>query len=178
MKKTACRVRDSILYLLDRIHLPFQRFIPAETFRYGATGGFNTLLDIALYFIFYHYVLAKNMVELSFVTISPHIAAFIFVFPITFTTGFLFARHITFTSSPIRGRVQFARYAITVTGAIMLNYILLKVLVEQFLIWPTVSKIITTIIVVAYSYLAQRYFTFKTGKIPVVVKKNQNRNEI
>ena len=171
MKTAANNMRNSILQLLDRLYIPFQRFIPPETFRYGATGGFNTLLDIVLYFIFYNYVLAKNMVELDFVTISPHIAAFLFVFPITFTTGFLLARHITFTSSPIQGRVQFTRYALTVAGAILLNYVLLKILVEHFYIWPTVSKIITTVIVVAYSYLAQRYFTFKTGRLPSVSKK-------
>jgi len=53
----------------------------------------------------------------------------------------------------------------TVAGAIFLNYILLKLFVEYLLIWPTVAKIITTVFVVAYSYMVQRYYTFKTGKI-------------
>lgn len=150
--------------IIDWFYQPFVKYIPRETFTYAATGGFNTALDILLYFIFYQFILDKKIVDLGFIAISPYIAAFLFVFPITFTTGFLLAKYVTFTESLLRGRKQLFRYILTVAGAILLNYILLKLFVEQFYIWPTVAKIITTVIVVMYSYLAQRYFTFQTGR--------------
>lgn len=159
------KIRNLILSVIDWFYWPFRKLIPPETFRYAATGGFNTVLDIFLYFICYNFILNKQIVDLGFVAISPHIAAFLFVFPITFTTGFLLAKYITFTDSPIRGRIQLSRYAMTVGGSIILNYVLLKLFVEYFHIWPTVSKILITIIVVIYSYLVQRYFTFKTGTL-------------
>ena len=155
--------RDVILRVIQWLYLPFSKFIPPETFRYAATGGFNLLLDIFLYFIFYNFILQKQIVYLGFVSISPHIAAFLFAFPITFATGFLLAKYITFTSSPLRGRVQLFRYILSVVGSILLNYILLKLFVEYLFFWPTVAKMITTVFVVIYSYLIQRYFTFKTG---------------
>jgi len=158
-------ISNIILEIINWFYRPFKKYIPPETFRYAATGGFNTFLDIFLYFVFYNYILAKQFVDIGFIVISPHIAAFLFVLPITFTTGFLLARYITFTNSPIRGRTQAIRYAMTVAGAIFINYILLKFFVEYLYIWPTVSKIITTVIVVAYSYTVQRYYTFKTGKL-------------
>jgi len=165
-------LKDLMIRLLDSIYQPFRRVIPPETFRYAATGGFNTLFDIFLYFVFYHFILEKQVVEMGFIAISPHIAAFLFVFPITFSSGFLLAKYITFTSSSIRGRVQLTRYALTVAGSILLNYVLLKFFVENLYIWPTVSKMITTIVVVAYSYVVQRYFTFKTGSIQLKKKRN------
>lgn len=158
-------IRNSIFIILDWVYIPFKRFIPPETFRYAVTGGSNTALDIILYFIFYNFVLQKQIVDLGFVAISPHIAAFLIVFPITFLTGFILAKYITFTDSPLKGKVQLIRYLLTVLGAIILNYILLKILVEYLFIWPTVSKMITTVIVVTYSYLMQRFFTFQTGNI-------------
>jgi len=158
-------IRNIIFGLIDGVYQPFKKLIPPETFRYAATGGFNTALDIFLYFCFYNFILHKQIVDFGFVAVSPHIAAFIFVFPITFITGFLFAKYITFTASPIRGNVQLFRYAMTVAGSIFLNYILLKFFVEYLLIWPTISKIITTVFVVAYSYIVQRYYTFKTGSV-------------
>jgi len=158
-------IRDGILQVIEWIYKPFKNHIPQETFRYAAVGGFNTALDIFLYFLFYNYILSKQIVDFGFVAVSPHIAAFIFVFPITFFTGFLLSKYITFTNSPIRGRVQFFRYALAVSGSIILNYLLLKFFVEYLLIWPTISKILTTIFVVAYSYVIQRYYTFKTGKL-------------
>jgi len=163
--KILSSIRNLINKIISWVYIPFKNFIPLETFTYAVTGGTNTALDIFLYFICYHFVLNKQIVNLGIIAISPHIAAFLFVFPITFITGFLLAKYITFTSSPIKGKTQLLRYMITVAGAIFLNYILLKVLVEYLDIWPTVAKIITTVIVVIYSYIMQRYFTFKTGTL-------------
>lgn len=163
--------------MIDWFYQPFQRFIPHETFTYAATGGFNTALDIFLYFVFYNFILQKQIVDLGFIAISPYIAAFIFVFPITFTTGFLLGKYVTFTKSLLRGRKQLFRYGITVVGAILLNYVLLKLFVEYMHIWPTISKIITTVFVVAYSYMMQRYFTFKTGSAFTLIKKIRSREK-
>ena len=158
-------VRDTIAALIAWFYIPFRKFVPPETFRYAATGGANLALDIVLYFLVYNYVLDKHIVDLGFVAISPYIAAFLIVFPITFFTGFLLAKYITFTGSPLRGKVQLLRYALSVGGSILLNYFLLKFFVEVCHFWPTVSKMFTAVFVVAYSYLFQRYFTFKTGEL-------------
>ncbi len=153
--------RDFIINVIDWFYKPFRRFIPIVTFRYGFTGGMNTAFDIILYFIFYNFVFQKQIFDLGFFAITPHIAAFLVVFPITFSTGFLLAKYITFTQSPLRGRKQLIRYGLTVIGSIILNYVLLKLFVEVFHIWATVSKIITTIIVIVYSYFMQKNFSFK-----------------
>jgi putative flippase GtrA len=163
MVNLAKNIRLIIIQIIDYFHTPFRKIIPRETFRYGATGGFNTLLDIFLYFICYNYILDKKIVDIQIVSVSPHIAAFLIVFPITFFTGFILAKYITFTNSEIRGRVQLIRYMISVSGSIFLNYVFLKVLVEFGGLWPTLAKIITTVIVVIYSYFAQKFFTFKTS---------------
>lgn len=165
MVNLAKRIRLTITDVIDYFYTPFQKFIPLETFRYAATGGANTTLDIFLYFLCYNFILGKKVVDLQIVSISPHIAAFLIVFPITFFTGFLLAKYITFTSSEIRGRTQLARYVISVSGSIFLNYVLLKALVEFGGLWPTLSKLITTVVVIVYSYFVQRFYTFKTARL-------------
>lgn len=153
-----------IIGIIDWFYFPFLQFIPKEIFKYAATGGANTIFDILLYFVFYRYILDMQIVDLGIVAISPHIAAFLMVFPITFTTGFLLAKYVTFTSSSNKGKVQLFRYGLAVTGSIILNYVFLKLFVEYFGWYATASKIACTLIVISYSYLAQRYFTFQTGK--------------
>jgi putative flippase GtrA len=165
MANLAKHIRLIIIGVIDYFYTPFRKFIPLETFRYAATGGFNTVLDITLYFICYNFIVDKHVLDLGIVSISPHIAAFLIVFPITFFTGFLFAKFITFTSSPVQGRTQLVRYMISVSGSIFLNYVFLKFLVEFGGLWPTLAKVITTCIVVIYSYFAQKFFTFKTAKL-------------
>jgi putative flippase GtrA len=163
MKNLAKNIRLMIIQTIDYFYSPFRNIIPLETFRYAATGGANTVLDIFLYFICYNYILDKQIVDFRFFAVSPHIAAFFVVFPITFFTGFLLAKYITFTNSVIRGRIQLIRYMVSVSGSIFLNYVFLKILVEFAGLWPTLSKIITTGIVVIYSYFAQKFYTFKTS---------------
>ena len=156
--------RRLIITTADWFYKPFSRFIPLVTFRYGYTGGLNTAFDIFLYFIFYNYVFDKQILDLGFYAITPHIAAFLLVFPITFTTGFLLAKYVTFTQSVLRGRKQLFRYGIVVAGSIFLNYVLLKFFVEICDFWATFAKIVTTLIVVVYSYFMQRYFSFNVRK--------------
>jgi putative flippase GtrA len=73
----------------------------------------------------------------------------------------LLGKYITFSQSQLRGRVQLFRYGITVGGAILLNYLFIKLFVEYFHLFPTVSKMLTTVFVVAYSYVVQKYYTFR-----------------
>lgn len=133
-----------------------------QTFRYAACGGVNTMLDILIFFISYNFIFRKEVVHIGSIAISPHIAAFLAAFCVTFPVGFYLSRYVVFSESNIRGRVQLFRYFLLVLGCIALNYMFLKIFVEQLHIYPTVSKILTTVIVVAFSYLTQKHYTFKT----------------
>lgn len=160
-------IQNLIIRIIDWFYFPFLNFMSPEVFRYAVTGGINTFLDLTLYFVFYRFVLEMQVVDLGFVHISAHIAAFLMVFPITFLTGFILAKYITFSASELTGRIQLFRYGVTVFGAILLNYFFLKLFVEYFGWYATLSKGVTTVIVVFYSYISQRYFSFKTAQLVV-----------
>ena len=162
------KIGTFVINVVDWFYFPLVQFIPREIFRYAVTGGANTLLDIILYFVVYQFILHGQTVELGFIAISGHIAAFLMVFPITFSTGFFLAKYVTFTSSALKGRIQLFRYLLSVGGSILLNYVFLKLFVEYFGWYAPLSKVITTMLVVIYSYVAQRYFTFRTGKRQLV----------
>ncbi|MBU3677742.1 MAG: GtrA family protein, partial [Chitinophagaceae bacterium] len=98
------------------------------------------------------------------VHIGPHIAAFGVSFLVSFPYGFLMNKYVVFTSSSLRGRVQFFRYTLIVISCIGLNYIFLKLFVEFFGWYPTPSKALTTALVAVYSYISQQLFSFKSHK--------------
>lgn len=118
-------------------------------------------MDILIYFISYHFILQKQIVHTPVISISSYIAAFLISFMITFPTGFLLMRNIVFPGSSLKGRVQLFRYFMLVVICVILNYIFIKLFVEEFHIFPTIAKILATIIVISFSYLTQRNFTFK-----------------
>ncbi len=151
-----------IISVIDFFYSPFRKLMPLQTFRYAVCGGGNTLLDIFLYFISYNFIVGKQVVYTPAGAISPHIAAFLLAFAVSFPTGYLLNRYIVFPGSILRGRVQLFRYFLLVLLCIFLNYVFIKLFVEHFHIYPTVSKMLTTIVVVSFSYLTQKNFTFKS----------------
>ena len=163
MQKKLKYIRKIIIIIIDFLYkfVPFKKLLPYEIFTYGFLGGFNMLFDTFLYFVFYNYIFQKQNVDLIFYVIKAHNAAVIAVFPITFTTGFLLAKYITFSGSYLKGKVQLFRYLLSVAGSIVLTLVLVDVFVDVFCWWATISKIISTIIVTVYSFLIQRHYTFK-----------------
>lgn len=155
-------LKQRIISFIDFFYPPFSRIMPVQTFRYAACGGGNTLLDIVMYSIGYNFILHKHNLDLGFFAIKPHIASIMIAWCVSFPTGFFLMRHIVFTESTLHGRVQLFRYFVLVIICLLLNYIFIKLFVEQFHIYPTVAKVLTTIIVVTFSYLTQKNFTFKT----------------
>jgi putative flippase GtrA len=150
--------------IINFFYPPFRKIMDVQTFRYAFNGGMNTLLDIVIYFISYNFILKKAVLHLGNIAISAHIAAFLIAFCISFPTGFLLSKYITFEGSPMRGRVQLFRYGLVVAACIGLNYVFLKLFVEQCGIYPTIAKMITTVFVVTFSYFAQKHFTFRQQK--------------
>jgi putative flippase GtrA len=150
-----------IISFIDFFYPPFSRIMPIQTFRYAACGGGNTLLDIFIYAVAYNFILHKQDLNLGFMVFKPHIAAIIISFCVSFPTGFFLMRNVVFTESTLQGRVQLFRYFVLVLVCLLLNYIFIKLFVEQFHIYPTIAKVFTTIIVVSFSYLTQKNFTFK-----------------
>lgn len=147
--------------IIDFFYFPFLRFLPLDTYRYGVCGGANLVFDLFLYFVFYNFIFIKQNVDLGIVVLSPHIASLFFVFPITFTTGFLLNRYITFPESDLSWKVQIFRYFMVGMGALLLSYLLMKLLVDFLGFFPTPSRLVTIIVGVIYSYLLQKKFSFR-----------------
>lgn len=164
LKNIELWIERTLTSVIDFFHPPFRRIISLELFRYGACGSLNLVFDWILYYIFYHYVFRSQIFDLGFIAFEPHIAAFIFVFPITSLTGFWLARHISFSNSTVRGRTQIVRYFLVTLCNIFMNYAGLKLFVEVFHLWPTIARILVSIICVTFSYLSNKYYSFKKGK--------------
>lgn len=157
-------MQNILIRFIGTFYFIFKPFMPLKTYYYAVCGGSNLVLDTLLYFVFYHFVLVKQNVDLGIVVVSPHIASLFFVFPITLTTGFLLNRYITFQDSDLPPKVQFNRYLMVSLGAILMSYVLMKFFVDLLNFYPTPSKFVSVVITVLYSYIFQSKFSFKVSK--------------
>jgi putative flippase GtrA len=155
MRKLHDNLRGLILSVVDFFYPLFRKFMPLQTFRYAACGGFNTVLDISLFFISYNFILEKKAVHFSFLTVGPHIAAFLI--------GFCLSRYVVFQETSVAKSEQLRKYFMVVLGCLFLNYGFLKLFVDVFGWYPTLSKLATTVFVIGFSYLTQKNYTFKAA---------------
>lgn len=161
MRKFLTSTGIGIRRMVDYFYPPFRKYMSVEFFRYGATGVANLVFDWLLYFSIFHFILRQQMLPLGFVTLSSHIAALAFSFPISFMSGFLLQKYVTFNNSDLRGKVQLFRYGIVVVANLVINYIGLKLFVDVFGWFPTPSKMAITIVATGVSYISQKKFTFR-----------------
>jgi putative flippase GtrA len=164
MRRIHHKIRALVLRFVDLFYPLFRRFMPLQMYRYAACGGGNTALNILIYFITYNFILQKQVLQLRFIAFTPHIAAFLIAFCFTFPIGFYLSMYVVFHGSFLKRRVQLFRYFLIAMVCVVLNYVLLKLFVEGLGWYPTPSMVTTTGVVVLFSYLSQRHFSFKKAE--------------
>ncbi|RZM27197.1 MAG: GtrA family protein [Pedobacter sp.] len=155
-------MRKAILRFIDFFYPPFSRWITPHTFRYIVSGGTTACTGVVVYFIAYNFILQQQDVRIDGMPlITGPIAALAIESIVTFLIGFMLNKYLVFTQSNLKGRVQLFRYGSVVATNVLLNYAFLKVLVEAFSFYPTVAKLISSLILAVFSYFSQKYFSFK-----------------
>ena len=156
--------KDKIIAFIDFFYPPFRKIMPEQTFRYAACGGSNTVIAIAIFNIFNSLVFKEQNVDTGFVVLKSHNAALFISFCVSFIIGFTLSKFVVFVDSNIKGRIQLFRYWLAYVVNLTLSYFLLKVFIEYLYFNAMLAQLITTVIVIAVSYLSQKHFTFKIKK--------------
>ncbi|MDB5020927.1 MAG: Phenylalanine 4-monooxygenase [Pedobacter sp.] len=154
-------MRKTLLGFIDFFYPPFSRWISPHTFRYIISGGTTLMIGIVVYYIAYNFILQQEHVRIGSLLVTAPIAALGIESIITFIIGFVLNKYLVFTRSNLKGRIQLFRYGSVVATNLLLNYAFIKVLVEAFGFYPTISKIVTSLILAVFSYFSQKHFSFK-----------------
>ena len=161
-------MRKFALSIIDFFYPPFQKWLSIDTFRYMASGGTTAATGIVVFYIVYNWVLKQQDVHLNIPylpkLVTAPTATLIIETTVTFIIGFTLNKYLVFTQSTLKGRIQLFRYASVVTTNFLLNLALIKIMVEGFGFYATPSKIITTGILIVFSYFSQKHFSFRVKK--------------
>ncbi len=161
MRRYIYKTRNFLLPVIDFFYPPFRKVMNLQTFRYAAAGGANALLGFLIFAFSFKFIFAEKTFDFGFYAFKGHIAALILSFCITFPIGFFMAKFVVFSDSRMNWKVQMFRYLMVCLFNLALNYILLKILVERFHIYPIIAQVITLVVVIVISYIAQRNFSFR-----------------
>lgn len=161
MRRQLHNVRDFILPVIDFFYPPFRKLMNLQTFRYAASGGGNVVLGFLIYTVSFKYLFRERDFHFDFYALKGHTAALFLSFCVTFPIGFFMSKYVVFSDSKMKGRIQLFRYFMICMFNLALNYLLLKILIEKFRLDEILAQVITIVIVVVFSYLAQRNFSFR-----------------
>jgi len=156
------KIQKLIRSILDLFYPLFKLFFKKRTFYYLACGGGNTVFALVLYYFFYNNILHQNELDLYIITFKAHMASLFMTSAITFPIGFYLTKYIVWSESNLSTKKQFSRHFAFLIFGTLLNYILLKLFVERLEWWAMPSQILTTVIIVIFSYITQKYISFKT----------------
>jgi putative flippase GtrA len=155
------KVQKLIITLLDIFYPIFKPFFNKQTYYYLACGGGNTLFALVLYYLIYNNLLHQEDLNLYIITFKAHMASLFLTTAITFPIGFYLTKFIVWSDSNLETKKQFFRHFAFLIFGTVLNYFLLKLFVEILEWWAMPSQILTTVIIVIFSYLTQKYISFK-----------------
>jgi len=157
-------MRKLALRIIDFFYPPFKNWFSINTFRYLASGGFTAASSVVAYFIIYNFILHQEDIRIGQFLVTAPIAALGMEAVFTFLLGFALNKYLVFTQSNLKGRIQLFRYGTVFCTNILLNYALMKILVEGFGFYPSVSKALITILLAVFSYFSQKHFSFRIKK--------------
>ena len=132
-----------------------------QTYRYAASGGINTAIGFIVFYISFKFIFREVPVDIGFMAFEAHSASLLVSFCFSFPLGFFLMKYVVFSDSNMKGKVQLLRYFFLYVFNLGLNYLLLKVFVESLKIYPVFAQMLTTAIIILFSYIAQRNFTFR-----------------
>lgn len=134
--------------------------MPLQTFRYAACGGANTILGLCIYGLGLYFANDHN-VDLGVVVLKPHNASLFLSSVVSIIVGFLLSKYVVFSESNLRGHIQLFRYLLSFFFNVVINYFCLKLFVENMGITEFPGQLLSTVVVILFSYFSQKHFTFR-----------------
>lgn len=158
-------MKELISRTIEWLYFPFlRRTLSRELFRYGVCGAITVLFDWLLFWFCYNFFFVQRNWDVGFFVFSAYTLSKLVSAPTAALVGFWLQKNITFRASSLRSATQFLRYLLVFCANFLINILIGKdFLVEHFGLWATPANMAVTILTIVFSFLMQKYFTFRAS---------------
>lgn len=137
------------------------RTINNKVVRFFLSAGVATLIDVIIYFVTITYIVEHQRIYFGSYSASAHTFSLCISYSCGVVVNFLLTKYAVFSESNLTSRKQFSRFATIAFLGFFANYGLLRLFVEIFEFYPTVSRIASALSLGIASYYVHKQFTFK-----------------
>ena len=161
-------IKSLLQQLLNLFYPLVKKWLPFDVYAYLAVGAINTGLNILLFAALYQFLPLQIQLGSSGIVIASYTVGLLLAFIATVPTGFWLAKNLAFQQSATTDSgKQLIKYFLVVLQGLLTDYLLMLAMIELLHVHPTVAKIMSTLIVLSFNYLLQKYFTFKAVRVEV-----------
>lgn len=137
-----------------------RKLIKNQVVRFILSAGAGFLVDISTFYLFYHNLLTQKTyvvlsTEMRNSTISLAISFFLGV-----VVNFLITRYLVFAESKLAPYKQFVRFVSVAIIGFFANLGVIKLLIQQFDMYPPVARIVAALSLFFASYFVHKLFSF------------------
>jgi putative flippase GtrA len=140
----------------------YQKLYHSKPFRYLATAGIATVVDVSVYFVMFNYIIKKTNLEIGELIIGAPTLSLILSFTCGLMTNFFLTKNFVFDNSDLKSSSQFIRFVVVAIAVFISNYYLMNFLIKVMDWYPTLSRGFSAISIGVLSFLTHKTFSFRT----------------
>jgi len=131
-----------------------------QVFRFVFSAGVGFLVDISVFYLFYHNLLVQHTYQVFSQTIRNSTISLAISFFTGVVVNFLITKYLVFQESRSKSSKQFLRFVLVATVGFFANLAVVKFLIQSFDVYPPVARIIAALSLFFASYFIHKVFSF------------------
>lgn len=136
------------------------KLVKNQVFRFVFSAGMGFLVDISVFYLFYHNLLVQHTYQVFFFTVRNFTISLATSFFIGVLVNFLITRYLVFSESKSKPSKQFVRFISVAIIGFFANWAVVKLLVQTFGIYPPMARIMAALSLFFASYFIHKVFSF------------------
>ncbi|MDB5024363.1 MAG: GtrA family protein [Mucilaginibacter sp.] len=136
------------------------KLVKNQVFRFVLSAGTGALVDVSAFYLFYHNLLVQHTYHVFSFTVRNSTISLAISFFMGVVVNFLITRYLVFTESKSKPSQQFIRFIAVAIIGFMANLTIVKIMIQEFDVYPPVARIIAILSLFFASYFIHKVFSF------------------
>ncbi|MEZ2337997.1 GtrA family protein [Mucilaginibacter sp. RCC_168] len=136
------------------------KLLDNQVFRFVISAGAGFLVDVSAFYLFYHNLLVRHTYQIFSLTVRNSTLSLALSFCMGVVVNFLITRYMVFTESKLSVYKQFIRFASVAFIGFFANLAVIKILIQDFGIYPPVARIGAALSLFFASFFVHKAFSF------------------
>ena len=136
------------------------RLVKNQVFRFVFSAGIGFLVDISVFYLFYHNLLNQQTYQILSFTVRNSSLSLAISFFLGVVVNFLITKFLVFHESQSKSSKQFIRFILVAIIGFFANLAVVKFLIQDMGVYPPYARVMAALSLFFASYFIHKMFSF------------------